>query len=291
MQDARAWYAVLGQDEPTAVQPLLALINLELALSNFPAVEALFGTALKGSSGEITAAADVSIWKAYLHYARRQHPVAEGAPNSDQARTTITQAYEFALSQCGTDRESGEIWQEYITFTSEGPNKNTWDAAQVTDNLRKIYSRAVRIPLNNVEALWKAYDAWENAQSKATAKKHLAERSPAYMTARTALRELRNLTEPLPHPVLPVQPTFSDEDRRLVAAWKAYLKWEEGNPLVIEDKEVLDQRIGYALRKCLGEMRHFPELWHFAANYYIGSGNFDEAAGVLQAGVDACPRR
>ncbi len=48
----------------------------------------------------------------------------------------------------------------------------------------------------------------------------------------------------------------------MVSAWKNYLKWEEGNPLVIEDEEARNQRIGYALRKCLGEMRHFPELWY-----------------------------
>lgn len=74
--DARVWYAVLAKDEPTAVsrcaghqarssrqvQPLLALINLELALSNFSEVEQLFATALRGPSGGITAAADVSIW-------------------------------------------------------------------------------------------------------------------------------------------------------------------------------------------------------------------------------------
>ncbi len=81
------------------------------------------------------------------------------------------------------------------------------------------------------------------------------------MTARTALRELRLLTDALPRPALPPHPTFSDQDRATVAAWKAYLKWEEANPLVIEDGEMLAGRIGYALRKCLGEMRHFPELW------------------------------
>lgn len=81
------------------------------------------------------------------------------------------------------------------------------------------------------------------------------------MTARTALRELRALTDSLPHPVLPPKPTFSDSDRQLVSGWKAYLKWEEGNPLVISDTEVLTSRVGYALRKCLAEMRHFPELW------------------------------
>lgn len=128
-------YEILTADALSQTQPLLALINLELALSNFAQVEALFGQALKGSSGEITAAADVSVWsgsfslrwrcrsdtatEAYLHYIRRQNPVAEGSQGIEQARTTITNAYEFALKECGTDRESGEIWQEYISFIAD----------------------------------------------------------------------------------------------------------------------------------------------------------------------------
>lgn len=93
------------------------------------------------------------------------------------------------------------------------------------------------------------------------AKRFLAERSPAYMTARTALRELRQLTDVLPRPVIPPTPNFSDNDRGVVAQWKNYLKWEEGNPLVIEDKTALASRTSHALRKCLGAMRHYPELW------------------------------
>ena len=145
------------------------------------------------------------------------------------------------------------------------------------DNLRKVYQRAVCIPLNNVEALWKAYDAFESGLNKLTvssshrhlkhaqqlfqAKKFLAERSPAYMTARTALRELRALTEGLPHPSLPPQPDYSEHDRSIVNLWKSFLRWEESNPLVIEDQSVLNSRVKYALRQCLGDMRHFPELW------------------------------
>lgn len=59
--DARAWYSALAVENPTASQPLLALINLELALNNFEQVEALFGRALR-SSFTLMAAADVNIW-------------------------------------------------------------------------------------------------------------------------------------------------------------------------------------------------------------------------------------
>lgn len=111
------------------------------------------------------------------------------------------------------------------------------------------------------------------------------------MTARTAFRELRALSDPIPKPILPPYPTFTEQDRQVVGAWKACLRWEEGNPLVIENHELLQSRIGYALRKCLGEMRHFPELWHYAASYYSKLGKQDEAAEILEAGVNACPKR
>ncbi|WWC90032.1 uncharacterized protein L201_004962 [Kwoniella dendrophila CBS 6074] len=288
--DARAWYEALAIDNPTAVEPLLALINLELALSNFPQVEALFAKALKGPSGGITAAADVSIWKAYLHYIRRQNPVVESAPNAETVRGTITKAYEFALKECGFDRESGEIWEEYIRFVSEGPAKNQWEIQAQQDTLRKLYQRAICIPLNNIEALWKSYDQFESSVNKSTSKKFLAEKSPSYMTARTSLKELKSLTDTLPKPILPPKPTFNGSDRSAVLGWKNYLKWEESNPLVINDESTLNTRIGYALRKCLNEMRHFPELWYYAATYYLKQDKKEEASEILKAGTQACPK-
>ncbi len=57
--------------------------------------------------------------EAYLHYIRRQNPITEGASNVDQVRGTVTKAYEFALKECGNDRESGELWQEYIAFLAD----------------------------------------------------------------------------------------------------------------------------------------------------------------------------
>ncbi|WVQ71644.1 hypothetical protein IAR50_001184 [Cryptococcus sp. DSM 104548] len=289
VEDARAWYKVLAIDNPTASQPLLALINLELALSNFPRVEEMFATTLKGDAG-INAPIDVGIWAAYLHYIRRQNPILDGAPNNDQVRDTIAKAYDFALRECGNDRESGEIWDEYIKFVASGPTSNQWDVQAKTDNLRRIYQTAVRIPLNNIEALWKGYDAFETAQNKLTAKKFLAERSPAYMTARTALRELRTLTDRIPKPIIPPRSTFTEQDRQTINAWKAYLKWEESNPLVIEDQQVLQSRIKYAMHKGLGEMRHFPEIWHYVTGYYLGQNDKEKAVELVKAGVEACPK-
>ncbi|BEI92019.1 uncharacterized protein CcaverHIS019_0408390 [Cutaneotrichosporon cavernicola] len=287
VEDARAWYAALAVDNPTASGPLLSLINLELALSHFKEVEDLFSKALN-SAGTLMAAADINIWKAYLHYIRRQNP-ADG-PDPEATRSTVTQAYEYALKECGVDRESGEIWQEYISYLGENKTRNPWEQQQNADNMRKIFQRAVAIPLNNVEALWKNYDAFESAQNKVTAKKFLADRSPAYMTARTALRECRQRTDTLPRPELPPFPNFSDGERRVVGAWRNYIKWEESNPLQSDDPSLVVQRTDYALRKCMAQMRHFPELWHYAATYHLNAGRADEGVAFLRAGVAACPK-
>ncbi len=93
------------------------------------------------------------------------------------------------------------------------------------------------------------------------AKKFLAERSPLYMTARTALRDLRNHLEPIVPLDIPPRPTWTQSDRDLVIAWRKYLKWEESNPLDIDDPVALQSRVIYGMRKCLTQMRFFPELW------------------------------
>lgn len=118
----------------------------------------------------------------YLQYIRRQNPVVEGAGISDPTRMIIISAYDFALKECGTDRQSGEIWQDYLQFLS-APRvsavdlhlyfanlqpTNEWEEQQKQDSLRKAYHKAVCIPLDNVESLWKAYDTFENNVNKQT---------------------------------------------------------------------------------------------------------------------------
>lgn len=97
------------------------------------------------------------------------------------------------------------------------------------------------------------------------------------MTAKTVLRDLRRHLSPLfppppPPPYsaspvahhalhIPAKPVFTSNERALVALWKTYLKWEEGNPLVIEDKQVLFQRVQAVYRKALVRMRFYAEIW------------------------------
>jgi cleavage stimulation factor subunit 3 len=81
------------------------------------------------------------------------------------------------------------------------------------DSLRKVYHRAVQIPLENVERLWSELETFENSLNKITvryfsdhliswltavqAKKFMSDLSPSYMQARTVLRQLQRHPGPL----------------------------------------------------------------------------------------------
>jgi cleavage stimulation factor subunit 3 len=82
------------------------------------------------------------------------------------------------------------------------------------------------------------------------------------MVARSALREMRNLTSHLEDHGLPAPPDWSSHaDRRLVEDWKRYLAWEESNPLELQDAAALYQRVEFAYRKAMMHMRFYPEIW------------------------------
>ena len=97
--------------------------------------------------------------------------------------------------------------------------------------------------------------------------------SPAHMQARAVLRGMDKHMKilfplPLSHDgqpplVLPRVPTFSQSERALVGAWKAYLKWEENNPLELDEKDkgALIQRVQAVYRKAVIRMRYFAEIW------------------------------
>lgn len=90
-------------------------------------------------------------------------------PNS---RSTIRKAYEFALQHIGQDKDSGEVWKDYIDFLKATETHTTWDAQQRMDALRSAYHRAVVIPIDNVEALWRELDAFETNLNKITVRCH-----------------------------------------------------------------------------------------------------------------------
>lgn len=96
------------------------------------------------------------------------------------------------------------------------------------------------------------------------------------MTAKEVLKQLRTHLAILCPPPIPtsatstgrkpfslLEPTSPQNEghRMLAKSWRAYLQWEEKNPLDIEDKSVYNARVYATYKKAVVRMRFNPETW------------------------------
>ncbi|KAI0878295.1 hypothetical protein GGS24DRAFT_508742 [Hypoxylon argillaceum] len=272
IEDTRNTYERFLEIFPQAAEVWVAYLGMELSLDNFPQAEGIF-------SRTLFAVPHVQLWTAYLNYVRRRNDLND---SSGQARQTVSQAYEFVLNNIGQDRDAGTIWQDYISFIKSGPGQlggTSWQDQQKMDLLRKAYQRAICIPIANLNIFWKEYDQFELGLNKMTGRKYLQERSPAYMTARSANTALENVTRGLRRttlPRLPPVPGFGGDHEFLeqVKIWKAWIAWEKDDPLVLksEDLATYQQRILHVFKHALMALRFWPEMWVDAAEWCFENG-------------------
>ncbi|KAI8607352.1 hypothetical protein BC830DRAFT_1048334, partial [Chytriomyces sp. MP71] len=245
--------------------------------------EALFNKALRSS-----VCVHVSLWREYILYVSSLR-----FDDSTIRRTTLLKAFDLVLSNVGLDRDSGAIWSDYLAFLQRLGGLAKHEEMQMMDLRRKVFHKALSIPLANIEQIWKEYDAFENALNKLSAKKLIQERSAIYMTARMAFRELKLITAAIDAAQstwVPTPTSWTETDYEIIRAWKRYIAWEKTNPLRLDDASIVSARVMYAYKSSLAMMRFFPELWYDAARYLIDVGKMDEAASLLAQGAEALPR-
>ena len=112
---------------------------------------------------------NIQLWSMYLDHIRRHNNTT--TDTSGGARQIIHQAYDLALQHVGLDKESGRLWQDYILFIKMGPGiigGSNWQDQQKMDLLRKTYQRAISIPNQSTNILWKEYDGFEMGLNKTT---------------------------------------------------------------------------------------------------------------------------
>lgn len=133
---------------------------MELENDNFTEAERLFGQCL-------LSVPNIQLWSVYLNYIRRRNDLTSDA--SGTARATVSQSYDFVLSNIGIDLDSGRLWQEYIQFVRSAPGQiggTQWLDQQKGDQVRRAYQRATAVPMGSVTLLWKEYDTFENGLNK-----------------------------------------------------------------------------------------------------------------------------
>ncbi|CAG9991466.1 unnamed protein product [Clonostachys byssicola] len=269
-------------------------LEMELSLDQFAVAEQLFGRSLM-------TVPNVRLWTVYLNYIRRRNDLTNDTTGT--ARQTIARSYEFVIDNIGMDRDSGNIWQDYIQFLKNGPGQvggTGWQDQQKMDQLRKAYHRAINVPMSTVNNLWKEYDQFEMGLNKMTGRKFIQERSPGYMSAKSANIALDNITRNIKRsnlPRLPPAPGFDgdQEFREQVELWKKWIAWEKEDPLVLatDEPKAFKQRVMYCYKQALMALRFWPEIWVDAAQWCFQNDirEMDKETGteMLLQGIQANP--
>lgn len=210
-------------------------------------------------------------------------------PEDQNIKQVGTEAFEFAINSVGIDLESGSLWLKYAAFVSSWKSENALEDAQKIQMIRKIYHRAVSVPLNDIESVWKQYDAFENELSRSTAKQFTTEISPQYMKARLCVKPLKDFYASLFEEKYESTgaPVWTDLEKRLLKAFQRWLQWEKSDPVALQDAELLSQRVMYCIKKSLSLLRHFPEVWLDGGRFLRANGKDSEAVDFLKQGIEA----
>lgn len=280
LDELREIYERMLKNFPTSAETWIDYIDCELANGEFYRVEQLFSRCLPK-------VLNIKLWTHYLGYVRRINNV--NSADGEKARNVISQVFEFVFERMGIDRNSGPLWSQYIDFIRSKEPTTTWEQQQQMDLLRKTYRRAICIPLVNLEDLWHSYNTFETNLNKTTARKFIAEKSGAYMTARSAVREMQNMiggqdiTNSTPYPR-----RWTKKEDKEAKQWFRWLEWEKKNPLDT-DAETVKSRVIFAYKQAVMVMRYFPDIWFDAVEYLLSIEQTSTAAEFLKQGTHANP--
>lgn len=124
----------------------------------------------------------------------------------------------------------------------------------------------------------------------------MQEKSPSYVTARSSIWALKNITKDLVRttlPRLPPAPGFDGdvEYAQQVEIWKHWIAWEKDDPLVLKDEDLgaFQARILYAYKQALMALRFWPEMWYDAAEFCFQNDLVTEGNEFLLEGTRANP--
>ena len=241
------------------------------------------------------------LWRSYTRYMEKTNDAG-----TEEGVQAIKAAFEYTVDTVGEDLESGPLWLDYVVFlktadpTHACPDAKPEQAESARmQEVRRAYQRAVSVPTNSIDALYREYDAFEHGVSAALAKPLLAEVKPGVDVARAALKERKRLHDQCIVGGLAGPPGTSKDEKSpdgQARAWRAMINWERSNPQKLTpDAEAgetahpqLVTRVALAYDQALMSLWNFPDIWLEFAAWHEGNDH-EEAKAVLQRAREALP--
>ncbi|KAG8049035.1 hypothetical protein GUJ93_ZPchr0009g1111 [Zizania palustris] len=225
----------------------------------------------------------INLWRCYINFIRRVND-KRGSEGLEETK----KAFDFMLNYVGNDVASGPVWMDYIAFLKSMPVVTPQEESHRMTTVRKVYQKAILVPTNHVEQLWKDYENFENSVSRTLAKGLLSEYQPKFNSAKAVYRERKKYIDDIDWNMLAVPPTGSYKEEQQCMAWKRLLAFEKGNPQRI-DATTANRRVTFTYEQCLMYLYHHPDIWYVYGMWHAKNGSMDSAIKIFQRAVKALP--
>ncbi|KAM3574200.1 hypothetical protein VYU27_003841 [Nannochloropsis oceanica] len=314
--DVRAWTAILSEAQTQRSGRAIALRDVyKLATRQFPTMATLWKDWLEhemrqGNFAEVDnifrqcllEVPSVDLYLLYVARVRKTNPASLGDGASPdvvaEQRERVTAAFELAVRQVGVLVDAAPLWWDYIRYVEawrdEGGREDGGSYGAVAEagskiaTLRKVYHRAVLVPLDGLDELWRAYEAWEKGLNEHTARQTLPQLLPGYQQAKTVARERRTLLDLPKVSKWAVPPSEAAEEKEQLHLFRRKIDFEKGNPENV-DPVALKDRVRLAYRQGFAYFYHFPEVWFEFALYEQESDDVAAAASLFARATRAVP--
>ncbi|XP_015698786.1 cleavage stimulation factor subunit 77 isoform X2 [Oryza brachyantha] len=274
--EAAPIYEKLLATFPTAAKYWKQYVEAYIAAKDDEATKQIFSRCL-------LSCLQINLWRCYINFIRRVND-KRGSEGLEETK----KAFDFMLNYVGNDVASGPVWMDYIAFLKSMPSMTPQEESHRMTTVRKVYQKAILVPTNHVEQLWKDYENFENSVSRTLAKGLLSEYQPKFNSAKAVYRERKKYIDDIDWNMLAVPPIGSYKEEQQCMAWKRLLAFEKGNPQRI-DATTANRRVTFTYEQCLMYLYHHPDIWYDYATWHAKNGSMDSAIKIFQRAVKALP--
>eukprot|EP01038_Epipyxis_sp_PR26KG_P006635 gene6635-9109_t len=264
---------------PRASQFWIKYIEYYINKRDFKEAEELFNRCLSKCR-------NVDLWKLYLSMIKSNIQLS-GNDNQliNEHRKKYELAFEKAIDSIGMFFESFPIWREYLDYVKGWNDSILIETGKKMTMLRKIYQRAVCMPMDQVDEIWNEYELFEKENGEKFAEVVLPEFNKKFLHAKSILRERRKLTKVIVFDRVATPPMNSNSELQQLDAWNLWLRFELGNP----DNLSLDLfksmlRLIYDMFLCC--FRYHAEIWISLAKFELQYNGLNESRAVYREGIE-----
>lgn len=235
---------------------------------------------------------NVPLWLSYLKMKKKMtkrggKDDVPDTPAQTANRKEFESDFEKAIENVGYAVDADEVWRDYVNFIREWPDATNVEKDRRRAALRKLYQRALCVPMDCLDVMWKEYEHLEKTagESLALAEKILPEFNEKYLHAKAIYKERQRFSSKINFYRLAVPPIKNLQEFQQLDLWHKWIRFEMNNPdnLTPETHKSMMKMI---YDQCLSCFMFHPEVWMSMALYEEKYGTLADVRAVYREAIE-----